>query len=170
MHYIMSKDTPVVEIETGRLNSNALKNVPYSLQLGRRLTIDDTNNWLKDRALPLSRKNADKIYKALGLPRDNMETNLMYITHSLSINDNYWVASEDEVGVLKYKDISIFKNSFNKAMYLIALRGDDGYTITNKEISAEYTGQGTFPKCFVREKDGIYMYKNSSDRGTMSLS
>lgn len=161
----MSKDIPVVEIETGKINSNATTLVPYSLQLGRRLTLDDTNDWLKERALPLSRKNADKIYKALRLPRDNMEKHLMYMTHSLSINDNYWVADETEIGKVKYNDISIFKNSFNKAMYLIALRGDDGYTITDKEISAEYTGQGTFPKCFVRETDGIYMYKNSSDKG-----
>lgn len=165
MHYIMSKDIPVVEIETGRLNDNAQNLVPYSLRLGRKLSIKDTSDWIKDRALPLSRKNSEKIYKALGLSRDNTESQLMYMTHSLSINDNYWIADEKEIGNLYYTDISIFKNSFNKAMYLIALRGDDGYTITNKEISAEYTGQGTFPKCFVREDDGIYMYKNSSDKG-----
>lgn len=164
MHYIMNKDIPVVEIETGKFNKNYIHLVPYALQVKRLPSVETIYKWLKDRALPLNRKNSDKIYKALGLSRDNTDIELMFITHSVSINDNYWVADESELEHIKYRDINLFNNSFNKAMYLIALRGDDGYTITDKSLSAEYTGQGTFPKCFVREDDGIYLYKNSSGR------
>lgn len=164
MHYIMSKDVPVIEVETGRINRTYMNLAPYALRLNKKLTSDDTYRWLKERALPLSRKNSEKIYKALGLARDNTEIQMMYLTHSLSVNDNYWIADESELNHLKYDDISLFKNSFNKAMYLVALRGDDGYTITDKHISAEYTGKGNYPKCFVREQDGIYIYKNSTNR------
>jgi hypothetical protein len=45
---------------------------------------------------------------------------------------------------------------------MVALRGDDAFTITDRDISPEYTGQGTFPKCFVRESDGIYLYKSGT--------
>lgn len=157
MHYIMNKNTPVIEIETSRV-LNKYKS-PLALQ------IDDINytkiyKWLVHRALPLGRKNADKIYMTLGLSRDNQEFEMMCITHALSINDNYWVANENELGKIKYEDINLFTNSLNKSLYLVALRGANTFTITDKNISAEYTGQGTYPKCFVRENNEIYLYKN----------
>lgn len=157
MHYIMNKDVPVIEIESAKI-LNAEK-IPLSLNLGT-LNYNKIHKWLIHRALPLSRKNADKIYMTLGLPRDNTEFELMCITHALSINDNYWIADESELGKLKYKDINLFTNSLNKSLYLVALIGDNNFTITDKNISAEYTGQGTYPKCFIREQDGIYLYKN----------
>ena len=57
------------------------------------LKLDNTNikDWITDRALPITRKNADKIYQAMTLPRENSEIALMFLTHSLSINDNYWI-------------------------------------------------------------------------------
>ena len=162
LHYLMSKNIPVLEIETARILN--LDMTPYALQLYN-LDKHMVKSWISNRALPLSRKNAELIYMYTGLSREHEEFRLMCLTHGLSINDNYWIAGEDEIGKIKYEDISIFKNSFNKAMYIVALKGEGKFTITDKNISAEYTGQGTFPKCFVREKDGIYLYKHSSDRG-----
>lgn len=159
MHYIMNKNTPVIEVETARILN--INKCPYALRI-KNLTSNKIRKWIYHRALPLSRKNSEKIYKTVGLSRDNQEIELMYITHSLSINDNYWIASDKELGQLDYNNITLFRNSFNKAMYLVALRGDDGFTITDRGISAEYTGQGTFPKCFVREQNGIYLYKSGS--------
>jgi len=154
----MNKDTPVIEIETQKVLNKQFS--PYALQLDD-LSKRSINKWIIDRATPFSRKNADKIYKTVNLSRDNQEIELMYLTHSLSINDNYWIASEKEINTLKYENISLFRNSFNEAMYLVALKGNDGFTLTDG-ISPEYTGQGTFPKCFVRKQDGIYMYKSGS--------
>ena len=157
MHYIMNKNTPVIEIETSRV-LNKYKS-PLALQIGD-INYTKIYKWLVHRALPLSRKNADKIYMTLGLSRDNQEFEMMCITHALSINDNYWVANENELGKIKYEDINLFTNSLNKSLYLVALRGANTFTITDKNISAEYTGQGTYPKCFVRENNEIYLYKN----------
>ena len=159
----MNKDIVVLEIETQKVYNEIY--MPKGLQ---GLKLDNTNikDWITDRALPITRKNADKIYQAMTLPRENSEIALMFLTHSLSINDNYWIADSNEIGKIRYKDISIFNNSFNKAMYLLALKGEkkDTFTITDKNISPEYTGQGNYPKCFVRESDGIYIYKNSSNK------
>lgn len=157
MHYLMNKNTPVLEIESARILD--INKLPLALKTTN-LTYSKIYKWLVHRALPLTRKNADKIYRTLGIPRDNSEFELMCITHSLSINDNYWIAHEKELGKSKYEDINLFTNSLNKSLYLVALRGDDDFTITDKNISAEYTGQGTYPKCFVRENDGIYLYKS----------
>lgn len=156
MHYIMNKDTVAIRIEDAKvINWDA---VPLSLRLNQ-LDYAKISKWISYRALPLNRANSEKIYQVLNLHRDNSALELMYITHGLSINDNYWVANENELGRLKYGNINLFNNSLNEAMYLVALKGNTGFTIQDDTISAEYTGQGTYPKCFVREEDGIYLYK-----------
>lgn len=159
MHYLMNKDTPVLEIETAKVLNYT--SIPFSLKITD-ISYNKVYNWLMHRALPMTRKNADKIYMTLGLSRDNQELELLYATHALSINDNYWIADDRELGKLKYKDINIFTNSLNKSLYLVALKGNTNFTITDKNISAEYTGQGTYPKCFIRKEDGIYLYKNGT--------
>lgn len=157
MHYIMNKDIPVISIEEAKYINYDM--APLALQL-KKLEYNKIYKWLVHRALPLNRKNADKIYMTMRLSRDNQEYELMCLTHALSINDNFWIANENELGVLRYKDINIFENSLNSTLYLVALKGYTYFTITEKNISAEYTGQGTYPKCFVRKDDGIYLYKS----------
>lgn len=161
MHYLMNKDIVTLEIETMSIINKSM--MPLALNVNT-LTHKTIHNWLMHRALPLNRKNADKVYMTLNLPRDNNEIELMYLTHSLSINDNFWIADECEVGKIKYKDINLFTNSLNKSMYLAALRGDTVKLVTTDNIlSAEYTGQGSYPKCFVKEENELYLYKSSPD-------
>jgi hypothetical protein len=157
----MNKDIPTIRIEDATF-INAMY-APYSLQLNR-LNFGKIYKWLSSRALPLSRKNADKIYRTTGLARDNTEFEMLCITHGVSINDNFWIADETEIGKIKYKDINVFTNSLNESLYMVALKGDNRFTITERNISGEYTGQGTYPKCFVRTQDGLYLYKAGSDK------
>lgn len=159
MHFIMNKDIPVIRIEDTKILDWRM--CPKALAL-KNLSIDKIYKWLNNRALPLTRKNADKVYQVMGLAREDY-LGLMYVTHALSINDNFWVASDEELGVIGYDQISIFRNSFNNAMYLVALRGMDGFSIQQNIISAEFTGQGTYPKCFIRRPDGIYLCKHQNN-------
>lgn len=157
MHYIMNKNTPVIEVETAKILNNTL--CPCSLKL-RSLSAKDVYSWLMHRALPSNRKNADKIYNSLGLNGQLNEISLMKHTHELSINDNYWIKSDNES--INYEDISLFKNELNNSLSEIALTGQSNTTVNELTLSAEYTGQGTFPKCFVKEDNNIYMYKSGN--------
>jgi hypothetical protein len=156
----MNRDIPTIRVEDAVFINKAY--APYSLQLNT-ITYNKIYKWIANRALPLSRKNAEKIYRTVGLPRDNTEFEMLCMTHGVSINDNFWIADDSEIGKLSYKNINIFTNSLNESLYLVALKGDTRFTITDTNISGEYTGQGTYPKCFVRESDGIYMYKAGSN-------
>lgn len=160
MHYIMNKNIPVLEIESGIvLNSTML---PLSLMV-KKLTTKTVYNWINYRALQITRKNSEKIYKSVGLDSNNSAIELMYITNALSINDNFWIANDKEITTLKYEDINLFNNELNKELYQIALTGNGSIKVKDKILSAEYTGQGTYPKCFIKEQDGIYMYKTGTD-------
>ena len=84
---LMHRDTVVYDIKTDRVFNEKL--MPSVYTGSNRNT--DIIRWLKDRAIPLSRHNADKIYSAAGLiPGDN-EIELIKLTHGASVNDNYWV-------------------------------------------------------------------------------
>ena len=158
MHYLMNKNIPVLEIETAK--PLKIDKVPRAFLLDD-LNCSHVNRWIRDRAIPINRRNSKLVYESKGLDGENDEISLMYLTHAPSINDNYWIADESEIGSLRYEDISLFKNSFNKSLYSIALTGKGTYK-EDGSISPEFTGQGTFPKCFVKEDSGIYMYKHSN--------
>lgn len=157
----MNKDTPIIEIETCKIITNKMELIPYSLRLGKNLSLSVIQEWIRGRALQSNRKNSDKIYSYLGLDKYEDTLKLMYMSHSLSLTDNYWIADESELNKTKYSNINLFDNQFNKDLYSVALLGKEHKTYECL-TSAEYTGQGAYTKCFVKEADGVYMYKNSS--------
>jgi hypothetical protein len=156
-HYIMNKDIPVIRIEDATVLNEEMS--PHSLQV-ENLNFSKILKWISYRALPMTRQNADKIYRAINIPRESMEYELMSVTRGLSVNDNFWIASGEDIENIKYEDIDLFTHNFNRDLCLVALRGDEGIVVSNEALSAEYTGQGNYPKCFVKEQDGIYLYKS----------
>lgn len=158
-YFLMNKDIVTMSLDDCTVFNKQW--LPNALNTNY-IFINKVNNWLNHRALSLNRENAEKLYQAVGLPRDKSGLELFKLTHGLSINDNFWVASESEIGKIKYKDINLYTNSLNNAMYLVALKGEN-YSLTGNSLSAEFTGQGMFPKCFVREQDGIYIYKSGEN-------
>lgn len=59
MHYLMNKNIPVIEIESAKILNPRM--IPLALKVDN-LNYNKIYNWLVHRALPLTRKNADKIY------------------------------------------------------------------------------------------------------------
>lgn len=160
MHYVMNKNIPVLEIESGVILNRTL--LPLSLMV-EKLSTKTIYNWINHRALQITRKNSEEIYKIAGLDSNNSAIELMYITNALSINDNFWIANDEEIETLKYEDISLFINELDNELYSIALTGNGSTKVRGRILSAEYTGQGTYPKCFIKEQDKIYMYKTGTD-------
>lgn len=157
MHYIMNKDIPIMVVESGDILTNNLDKIPYSLRLCSKES--DILDWIRDRVLQTNRAYAEEIYKTSQIPF-NDKIQLAYYCNCTHLNDNYWI--KDESSNLKYIDVSLFRNKYNTDMYEVALKGQS-INHFNTGISAEYTGQGSYPKCFVNEDKEIYMYKNDSN-------
>lgn len=154
----MNKDTAVLEIETGKYID--YYKCPIGLMLQENEDIHaSVFRWIMNRAAHFDRRNIKAIYNTVGLRGPGQESELMYLTHSLSINDNFWIADEKEVGQLQYSDISLFRNNFASEVYRAALLNED---VTNDklEVSPEYTGQGSYRKCFIKENNEIYIIKS----------
>lgn len=158
MHILLNNNLPVLEIETGRILNYSF--LPYGLKKDK-LTQLDINNWIIHRALKDNRYSARQIYEAAYVEyREYIK--LMFITHSLSINDTYWICEDTELQKINFDEISLFSNDFSKELYDIAFNSKSAYT--KSIISPEFTGQGVSRKCFKKNKNGdIYIYKNYSN-------
>lgn len=164
---LMHKDSPVIELSTCRILNTQF--VPYGIyNRNGIITIEEIYKWLRRRAIPLNRKNADKIYGALGQPRSNIELELMLQTHALSINDNYWIATSKDLNRLRWKDINLYVNKLSESLTFLAFTGSGPATITGEEISPEFTGQGTYAKCFRRVHDGLEICKQGTENEIMA--
>ena len=153
---LMHKDAPVYRFRSNEIINGGLLPYVYGRDLNE--INSDLIRWLNNRATPIQRRHADKIYEQLGLPRGGCGLDLMSITHGLSINDNYWVVRETDIGRVNWDKINLFKNRLSDNLAYLAFTGTP-ITITGNKLSPEYTGQGTYAKCICREKSGLVLYK-----------
>lgn len=159
--YLMHKDSIVVDIKSGLVVNKQL--VPYALySKDKQLLESEIYKWLSKRATPLNRKNADKIYQAVGQLREKAELGLMLQTHALSINDNYWIASKKDLNNLSWDNINLYRNKISNSLMQLAFTGSGPATITDSELSPEFTGQGTYAKCFRRTSTGLEICKQGT--------
>ncbi len=81
------------------------------------------------------------------------------VTHALSLNDSLWVKSCDSP--LTWEKVNLYNNEFTDVVSKTAFdRGLKGLKLST--TSPEFTSEGSFEKCWIREEDGIYLYKKSS--------
>ncbi len=81
------------------------------------------------------------------------------MTHALSLNDTLWVKPADSD--LSWDNMSLYRNEFTDVVSKTAFeKGLHGLKIST--TSPEFTSEGSFEKCWIKEDDGIYLYKKSS--------
>ena len=82
------------------------------------------------------------------------------ITHALGLNDTLWVQRADEN--LSWEQVSLYTNAFDDVVAHTAFsKGLHGLQLSS--TSPEFTSEGSFEKCWVRDKAGnIQLYKKGS--------
>lgn len=122
-------------------------------------------DWLASRSAPVGRHFMRNLMESLGLninspsyPRKALE-----FSKGLSLNDVYWVVSDDFRGT--WAEFNLYDNPFSEAMAEIAFTGHGRFDPRKVSTSPEMTTNGMLPKCWVREDDGIYLYKGGTGSG-----
>ena len=120
------------------------------------------SQWIRQRTLPVSRKNCSQILKACGLSSTDDLIPLLLNFHALSLVDNYWFrqAGSD----LSYASVNLYENPFNE-LVTVALQGELDVSLRNN--SPDLNQRGTLAKCYKREGDTIFIYKTSSSESSM---
>ena len=82
------------------------------------------------------------------------------ITHALGLNDTLWVRKADDN--LCWRDVSLYSNQFTDVVAKTAFsKGLHGLKLSS--TSPEFTSEGSFEKCWIRDKAGIIkLYKKGS--------
>lgn len=118
---------------------------------------------MSSRILPLDCKNAKKILNALGYEQAKdpiYKASIAENCRAVSLQDSYWVKQDDES--ITWKDVDIRQNHLNRVMMQIVLQGDS-LTISGKILTPELTTQGAYAKCWKRENNALYLYKQADN-------
>ena len=153
MYYLMNKDTKVAIIAS----NDKFAYVDGVLPLG--FTSFDT--WLENRKAYNHNAHLKRLMTDLGC---DTKDGFIQVTHAASINDTYWVQSEKEN--LTWQEISFYRNSFNEQISKLAFAGLGLYGQSFSTTVPELTTDGSFRKCWRRENDEIYLYKQGYDIGS----
>ncbi len=114
------------------------------------------STWLEHRNYAKHKEHLQQWLKEWQL--DNV-AGFIEMTHALSLNDSLWV-KKAESGLI-WEKVNLYQNEFTDVVSKTAFeRGLHGLKLST--TSPEFTSEGSFEKCWIQEKDGIYLYKKGS--------
>ena len=176
--FLMLKDKPVLQFD---IDNGIYKEInPELLPIRMRGSfLHDSKNpvkesisnynvlidYLASRVLNLDRRNAKKILNAFNLTQSQSPVDKAKIAITcriVSMVDSYWLKFEDDE--ILWQDLDPKQNSLNKIVTQIALMGTN-LTLEGHPHTPELAGQGSYAKAWVREDDGVYLYKRNTKLG-----
>ena len=116
----------------------------------------DLGGFLARRQAPKHRKHIKELLERYGC--DDLE-GFLRVTHALSLNDTFWVREADSE--LCWDLVSLYQNEFDR---LVSEAAFDG-VISDTDLSStspEFGTDGYYAKCWVRDAEGIWLYKSGS--------
>lgn len=112
-------------------------------------------SWLESRYILAYKRETKEFFATLGI---NSLEQFIDITNCASLNDCYWVKSANSNKT--WNRVSLFRNSFNENIAHYSFTGK----IINKNVgsSPDFSTDGSFPKCWKRIDEEIYLLKAGS--------
>lgn len=113
----------------------------------------DIATWIDHRNYAKHRDHFKQWLKAWGI--DTVD-GFLQITHCLGLNDTLWVRQAGST--LCWKDVNLYENEFSDVACHTAFEtGQFGLQLST--TTPEFTTDGTFPKCWIRDDHGIHILK-----------
>ena len=173
---LMNKDIPVLWFDTEDKLVQVLNNdmLPYQLKdfikSSEELTTlsqminnyDALRHFFADRVLTLSRQNAKQILISIQNTQKLTEEESYKLSLScrgVSICDSFWVKQDDED--ISFSQINVRNTSLSNIVFQISMKGTP-ITLQRSILAPDITTGGMFSKTWVREPDGLWLYKSDS--------
>ena len=110
-------------------------------------------DWLEHRNYAKHKTHLKKWLKDWGM---DTISGFLDVSHALSLNDTLWVKRDGSD--LDWDSINLYDNEFDDVAAKTAFEtGLNGLELS--DTSPEFTMEGSFPKCWIRREDSIYLYK-----------
>lgn len=155
MYQLMNKD---VIVGTFELTNPEIIEFGNFKQLGvLPLNFQTITSWLGNRQAAKHRQHIRKLMREC-----NCEDLLGYIRvlHCTSLQDTFWVKSDAEDIV--WNDVSLYTNEFDDIVARLAFEGAGLYGMQFSTTTPEFSIDGSYRKCCVRESGGIYLVKGGT--------
>ena len=153
-YLLLNKDSVWLEFHCEQneyLETTAQEDVWYTKQ--RPFGYANLTDFLEQRKAPKHRAHIAELLKEYGC--DTLEGYLQ-VTHALSLNDTFWVKTADSD--LQWKEVSLYQNPFNEIISEAAFDGSmSGSHLAS--TSPEFSTDGQYAKCWVRENNTVQLYK-----------
>ena len=120
--------------------------------------------FLERRRAPKHRAHVDQLLLEYGCQSLD---GYLDVAHALSLNDTFWVKSVRSS--LTWDQVSLYRNPFNAVISHTAFDG----TLSSPTLSStspEFSTDGQYAKCWVREGDSIQLYKTGGFFGLEPIS
>lgn len=155
---IMLKERPVLEIENYNCRILDYDLLPISLRYPGVNYDDVMHGWTENRTMNIGKTNAKKLLAGFRISQSNPYM-IARLFHFASLSDCYWLKEEGEN--LTWDQVSLFRNPLEKAVSATALLGVSKtfWPVIQKIHTPEFTVQGMAAKAWIREDDGLYLYK-----------
>lgn len=152
----MMKNTKVLETnKDGSIMIYEEKLLPFSLQKEDLTYEDFFFNWLSVRPLSIGRTNAKAILNNAGIPQNSLT--IARICHGMNLSDCYWVKEREED--TSWDKDNLYDHDMDPLYADTALTGKSHHLSKDKFHTPELTAQGVSAKCWIKENDGICLYK-----------
>lgn len=152
-YYLMNKTTPLVKFET--VASLGVTEITNESILSNNVPIGYSNiaTWVDHRNYAKHKEHMKKWLKEWGI--DTVD-GFLQITHCLGLNDSLWVKPVDSN--LKWENVNLYDNMFTDVACKTAFEsGLFGLQLST--TTPEFTTDGTFPKCWIKDKSGTHILK-----------
>lgn len=153
---LMMKNISVLETnKDGSITIYDKKLIPFSLQKDDLTYEDFFFNWLAIRPLSIGRTNAKAILNNARIPQNPLT--IAKVCHGMNLSDCYWVKERDEE--ITWENDNLYDQEMDPFYADTALTGRSHPLSKEKFHTPELTAQGVSAKCWIREEDGLYLYK-----------
>lgn len=117
----------------------------------------DMGMWISNRSAAKHREHIRKILKETG---GETMTGFIRLTHCLSVNDTFWIKSENEN--VSWEDVNLYDNEFSEVISKLSFEGGGIYGEQFSTSSPELTTDGAYDKCWIRRNGSIVLIKVGS--------
>ncbi len=168
-YYLMNKNKPVAAFKAEPPNVFSDNLYLKLLETFDQLPIgfQDINSWLENRKSSKHNAHLEGIMSQIGCDNNSV---FLKLTHAASINDTFWVRSEEES--ITWEKIYLYQNQFNDNISKLSFDGSGIPDTAFAYISPELACESSFRKCFRREDQmgqygsDIYIYKRGGEFGS----
>ena len=155
-YLLMNQDDVLLEfqITENGLGQEIIEKKSFSEK--RPIGFTDIATWIENRNYAKHKQHFKKWIAEWGI--DNTE-GFLNVTHALGINDTLWVKAKGSNH--DWDSVNLYTNPFTDIAQKTAFEtGLYGLQLSSTEIiSPEFTSDGTCPKCWKKEENGIFLYK-----------